>query len=71
MLKIKDDKDLRLLEFYDFEIGKGDIFYSNDYFLVNKDTREIDTTQMLLYSPRKLDILYELIQAGLVEKVGK
>lgn len=77
MLKIKDDVDLKELEKFGFkEYGKVWGFNDDDYdigLLVFKDTRKV-----LIYSAmyggyengKKVEPkLYDLIQAGLVEKV--
>lgn len=81
MLKIKENIDLKELEKYGF---KNFIlfceYYKNVYeFLkikhlnVNKKTKEIYLEKLEIWqdSRESLDLLYDLIQAGLVEKVEK
>lgn len=80
MLKIKDNVDLKELEKYGFEnFILFCEYYKNVYeFLrikhlnVNKETKEIYFEKLEIWqdSRESLDILYDLIQAGLVEKVG-
>ena len=78
MLKIKEDVDLKELEKFGFEFDKYDYYYDfrpykeNDgsYLLIRKDTRELYTDYVELeHIGKAVSILYDLIQAGLVEKV--
>ena len=79
MLKIKNDVDLKELEKYGFKEFHGENNYLGDdhidgyeyenknenfysYILVERNTRET-------YCGGALDTLYDLIKAGLVEKV--
>lgn len=86
MLKIKDNVDLNELKKYGFIIDKyGDLVLelsTKDYpmFLKSKISIMIDrtrninrigyTTTGIYCFDVELDILFDLIQAGLVEKVG-
>ena len=81
MLKIKDNVDLKELEKFQFELDNdiGQYFYygftepndcSEIRIYVDIDTREISTGFDPYVSPYKIhDKIYDLIQAGLVEKV--
>ena len=69
MLKIKDNVDLKKLEKFGFKKK----YYYNAYVLESEDCKQ---DIVFDYETRKLcfcnwgyDILYDLIQAGLVEKV--
>ena len=79
MLKIKDDVDLKELEKFGFDVNDkyalycaqitttqsiGWQTYTSLDFGVFNNTREI-----ILNDTEKIDILFDLIQAGLVEKV--
>jgi len=78
MLKIKDNVDLKELKKYGFEYKVEDEYYELNVckatdgfngFVIYKGTRHIYN-----YSACEndtLDTLYDLIQAGLVEKVGE
>lgn len=85
MLKIKDNVDLKELEKFGFKRNKNDYYRCrrNDYYLnisqgvsisVMSDTRWImlDTVKVFqrMYEIDYQDILFDLIQAGLVEKVS-
>lgn len=83
VLKIKDDIDLKELEKFGFVYFKSDDTYNfwEDYYdigyniEVNSKTREMIFTAHSDENCRKAEldicIIYDLIQAGLVEKVGK
>lgn len=78
-LRIKDNVDLKELERFGFRKSYSCFKYEYDYtiltivdyqILIYKD-RTIKVTQSSMYQVdnRLLDTLYDLIQAGLVEKV--
>ena len=67
MLKIKDSVDLETLEHCYISNDKFDQIWSCKEVLFDKDTRVILTYQFL--NEKRLDNLYDLIKAGLVEKV--
>lgn len=74
MLKIKDSIDLKELEKFGF-IFRSNLLYKPNYkdkdmidISINQETREVDCTGILGRS-EKLDCLYELIKADLIEKV--
>ena len=67
MLKIKDSVDLETLEHCYISDDKFDQIWSCKEVLFDKDTRVILTYQFL--NEKRLDNLYDLIKAGLVEKV--
>ena len=74
MLKIKDDVDLYELEKFGFEISEDEAckYYRYTTIKVISQTREII---IRLYGipewvKGELTAIYDLIQAGLVEKVG-
>ena len=85
MLKIKDDVELKELEKFGFKIhewaGQSYYFvkeycydYCNAYITINMETRKIimeidDEAFSCEVGTNLLGILYDLIQAGLVEKV--
>ena len=60
MLKIKDNVDLKELEKFGFE-EFSNIYYS-EATSIDKKYRFVMTSN--------LDLVYDLIQAGLIEKVG-
>ena len=70
MLKIKDDVDLKELENFGFKKDE-----ENQYMIKNMDIfigTEENEKELVLdfgFNNENIDILYELIQAGLVEKV--
>ena len=80
MLKIKDNVDLKELEKYGFEVRK-DIIVENYVVNINDDkcssarliviplSRRLIIETHLTYISDKLDILYDLIQDDLIEKV--
>lgn len=74
MLKIKDSVDLKELEKFKFKKESylhcytKDVGYDNTCF-INIESREIWFGSEGVVN--KLDILFDLIQAGLVEKVKK
>lgn len=73
-LKIKDDKDLKELEKFGFELqntimlGKITQIYVYEEMLVITETREIKAFKMRMPAVIKL---FDITQAGLVEKVEK
>ena len=78
MLKIRDDVDLKELEKFGFEKVQEDdgYYYTKQYFVkdmsfnywINEETRIIELENNYIFI--KLDnTLYDLIQAGLVEKI--
>lgn len=77
MLKIKDDIDLKELEKFGFKIdacykdGYGDAMYSYEFLIISQNTRDlcICTGYDELVGDKELIKLYDLIQAGLVEKI--
>lgn len=80
MLKIKDNVDLKQLEKFGFKKTKstgGDIYYypiAWNYGLYIEVAVNVDRTISLDvnyedFSSEDIDIFYDLIQAGLVEKV--
>ena len=80
MLKIKDNVDLKELEKFGFDDEGNRYFYyeftepnenSELRLYVEKETRELSTGIDMYCSPYRIhDKIYDLIQAGLVEKVG-
>ena len=69
MLKIKDNVDLEELG---FKKDKEDFIYVDDYELMIEEDRKIYSHQFnpdFICGEMRLDRLYDLIQAGLVEKV--
>lgn len=62
MLKIKDSVDLRKLKKYNFALNYIDIFSDREIYFELKDNEHIREKQY--------EILYDLIQDGLVEKVN-
>ena len=74
MLKIKDDVDLKELEKFGFKADKYDLFYEYHSKSNYKDTIMLNMKNKRLlfyqtYNGKSYDVLYDLIQAGLVEKV--
>lgn len=74
MLKIKDNVDLKELKKFGF-IFRANLFYKPSKkdkdlvdILINQESKIIDCSGLLGHD-EKLDTLYDLIQAGLVEKV--
>lgn len=71
-LKIKDDKDLKELEKFGFELhnvtilGEPKQFYVYEEMVIDIETREIKTFKMRMPAVIKL---FDITQAGLVEKV--
>ena len=63
MLKIKDNVDLRTLKKYNFNRKYIHIMSDREIWFELKDDKYIRKEQY--------ETLYDLIQAGLVEKVGK
>lgn len=75
MLKIKDDVDLEELEKFGLEFNKGCNEYrlfEKEQIIVDCESREIGLSDYSCYdivTDKPLNILFDLIQAGLVEKV--
>ena len=85
MLKIKDNVDLKELQKFGFETSYGATWWWKDFkhtredrwsIAVSKDDKRIqlgyshtDICGVCTYIERELDVLYDLIEAGLVEKV--
>lgn len=75
MLKIKDSVDLKELEKFGFIKNKNrfveEILYCKDFLVVDKN-KEIFISSGVdeIYGNNELLTLYDLIQAGLVEKVS-
>lgn len=71
MLKIKDDVDLKDLEKYGFEYNELDFNYVwKNRHNVNCLIIDTDTYNIINYGDKNAqDIFYDLITAGLVEKV--
>lgn len=71
MLKIKDNADLKELEKLGFQQGKEDNYnfiIKQDYIVVGINVNE---NREIFCNNCALDLLYDLIQAGFVEKVGE
>ena len=75
MLKIKEDVDLKELEKFGFEFGNIGSRWKKSlyvYAVFNKDYRKTMNIKVgkdiVVYNQKGLDILFDLIQAGLVEK---
>lgn len=81
MLKIKDNVDLKELEKFGFNFDNYHNFYSKEVYmsdcrLVADADRVIcydnnSNADMTYHSYQLLDEVFDLIQAGLVEKVGE
>lgn len=72
MLKIKDNVDLKTLEHCYISDDKFDQLWSYKEVLFDKDTRVIFTNQFFNdLGDERLDNLYDLIKADLVEKVDE
>jgi hypothetical protein len=82
MLKLIDNVDLKELEKYGFEykksksntayynLGKDELGADNRIVVIKKDrTMEIDISTDLNGYSEELEVLYDLIEDGLVEKV--
>lgn len=80
MLKIKDNVSLEELEKFGFEAALDDNQTKVSYHLVNPQTAicvYLDRTFKIFFTPRlsyyvngsEFEVLFDLIQAGLVEKV--
>lgn len=73
MLKIKDNVDLKELKKFGFEIDRYNLWYeyhakkeyASDTIVINAKNKEISFYQN--YNGKSYDVLYDLIQAGLVE----
>ena len=79
MLKIKDEVNLKELEKFGFKHHKPNP-YSFDHYAVVVKTKYLMTQRLLIavfvedreiwvYDKKGLDILFEMIQSGLIEKV--
>ena len=74
MLKIKDNVDLKELFNYGFyqkvlEFTSDVVLWNDINICIEKDTRLIRISSRIETDTYNLDCLYDLIQAGLVEKV--
>ena len=70
MLKIRDDIDLKELEHCHMSDDEFDQIWSYKNVLFDKDTRVIFSNQFFNdLGDKRLDDLYDLIKADLVEKV--
>ena len=74
MLKVKSDVDLKELEKFGFELKEDSYEYNTceeedgfSGFTIDTDDRIINNYSSV--SRKNLDVMYDLIQAGLVEKV--
>ncbi len=76
MLKIKDDADLKELEKYGFKYFKNEVYEAweidnwNSYLGVETKNRILQIGCQD-YNEIEEDIIYDLIKADLVEKVGE
>ena len=76
MLKIKDNVDLKELEKYGLKHLRKYKVYSEDerwgHFEVNEDGEDARVIRIVddIYENEDLDVLYDLIKDGLVEKVN-
>lgn len=71
MLKIKDNVDLRKLK---RDTPKDDLIWAYKELLFDRDTRIINQNQFCVggyLTATRLNNLYDLIKADLVEKVGE
>lgn len=81
MLKIKDDVDLKELEKFGFEYKYGNVYQYlrkidgripyRIYTTKNHKYLQIEIFEPVLIAHRLQDLIYDLIQAGLVEKIGE
>lgn len=70
MLKIKDDVDLKELEKFGFVFVDNEYLFYNDYGIAVIEI-DIETRELIGLGDKKGNIvLYDLIKADLVEKVG-
>lgn len=71
MIKIKDDVDLKELEKFGFKNEQGFLQKNTKCitYYINKDTRTIEIWTNDAYEVILDSTLYDLIQAGLVEKI--
>ena len=70
MLKIKDNVDLNYL-MKELEFRKCEYFYNTWEYIKWGIRIEANTKEISLLPDADIDILYELIKADLVEKVGE
>jgi len=74
MLKIKDNVDLRELEKFGYRLSNNeyvkelDLDYDNDIIFIDIKTREIYLDTYEFSNEYLLEVIKDLIQAGLVEK---
>ena len=66
MLKIRDEVDLKELG---FEKDDGDILWQDEYGLIIDSRTKTISLPYFDHTDKTLNDLYDLIQAGLVEKV--
>ena len=75
MLKIKDNIDLDILLKYGYEKANKEyrkclgLYYDNDDIVIDIKTREIYLDSYEISKKYLLEVIKDLIQAGLVEKV--
>ena len=71
MLKIKDSVDLKELEKFGLQLlfCPKDVYVKFSYNLTI-DIKVNEYREVIVFSNRGAEILFDLIQAGLVEKVG-
>ena len=82
MLKIKDNIDLKELEKFGFEKvpmiyiktierkHKGFLTFRKNIY-VDEKTRKLDIQEGMFNVDKELETIYDLVQAGLVEKVSE
>ena len=78
MLKIKDSVDLKELERFGFEENDGEYYYDfmkytpyeSSYLCVDFDRNILTGYVVYEHIEKMVDLLFDLIQAGIVEKVG-
>ncbi len=68
MLKIRDNVDLKELG---CDMDEEDFIWGYKELLFDKETKEILSEQFVRYGDIRLDVLYDLIKADLVEKVDE
>ena len=70
MLKIKDNVDLKELEKMGFKYNKEDNSYYKEYITIEVDSEfEGKNTRRIYVQGSYMSVVYDLIKAGLVEKV--
>ncbi len=75
MLKIKDNVDLKELEKFDYKLSNNEyvkelgLYYDSDTIFIDIKTREIYLDTYEFSNKYLLEVIKDLIQADLVEKV--